>query len=259
MSPSRDPSHDAVNSVAPARETGVQAFASTHWSLVLLAGQRGTAASDSALAALCESYWAPLYAYVRRCIPNEHEAQDLTQTFLARLIEKNYLNLADPARGRFRTFLLTAIQHCIANERRDARAQKRGGGRSPLSLDFDSVHPLAETLSDDSATPEQEFDRQWAVTLLARVMQRLEREQLDAGKSDQFQCLKGFLVGDRAAGGFAAAAQQLGMTEPAARMAASRLRARYRELLRGEIAQTVATPEQIDEEIADLFRIFADG
>jgi RNA polymerase sigma-70 factor (ECF subfamily) len=164
---------------------------------------------------------------------------------------------ADPQRGRFRTFLLTACQHFLSNEWRDGRAQKRGGGRPVLRLEFDSFNPQGSSLADDALTPEQVFERDWATTLLGRVMLRLEQEQADFGKAAQFTCLKHFLASNRTAGGYDVAAAQLGMTEAAARMAASRLRGRYRELLRDEIAQTVASADDVEQEIADLFRAFA--
>jgi RNA polymerase sigma-70 factor (ECF subfamily) len=218
---------------------------------VLAAGQRGNAASDRALEQLCRAYWPPLYAYVRRRVGDLHEAQDLTQAFFERLLEKRYLAQADPGRGRFRAFVVTAFKHFLANEWEKARAQKRGGGRATFSLDFASQDaPSLEPVDELSA--ERLYERQWAITLLNRVMDRLRREMERSGKGGQFHVLKEFL-GGTGNSAYADAAADLAVSESAARMAASRMRSRYRELLREEIAQTVSAPEEIDGEIEQLF------
>ncbi|MBT6156909.1 MAG: sigma-70 family RNA polymerase sigma factor [Planctomycetaceae bacterium] len=231
------------------------AFATTHWSLVLAAGERGDAASDRALENLCRAYWPPLYAYVRRRVSDIHEAQDLTQAFFERLLEKHYLVEADPERGRFRAFLITAFKHFLSKEWDKAKAQKRGGGRAPFSLDFASEDSGSNEPADQ-ITAERLYERQWAMTLLNRVMCRLQRELERSGKGQQFHCLKDF-IGGSGESSYAVAAGELGLGESAARMAASRMRRRYRELLREEIAQTVSSPEDIDGEVQHLFDTFS--
>jgi len=186
-------------------------------------------------------------------VPDVNEAQDLTQAFFAELLEKNYVGTATPERGRFRAYLLTAFKHFLSREWEKARAQKRGGGRTPLPLDF---HRADSTLNIEPAsglTPEQIYDQQWAITLLGQNMTRLEREWDGSGKGGQFAELKSFLIGDPAGTGYAESAARLNMTAAAVRKAASRMRKRYRELLREEIAQTVYGPEDVDDEIRNLF------
>ncbi len=243
-----------VKSVA----AGAGHFDTTHWSLVLAAGQRGTGESAAALERLCQSYWLPLYAYVRRRVSDVHDAQELTQAFFERLLEKNYLADADPQRGRFRAFLLTAFKHFLSKEWEKAKAQKRGGGRSPISLDFSTGDSQITLQPAGGLTAEQMYERQWVITLLSHVMQRLERELEKVGKRWQFERLKDFIVSTKADTTYADVASELGMTESAARMATSRLRRRYRQLLREEIAQTVSSPEDIDDEINNLFTTFAE-
>jgi RNA polymerase sigma-70 factor (ECF subfamily) len=231
-------------------------FATTHWSLVLAAGERGGAESDRALEQLCRAYWTPLYAYVRRRVSDVHEAQDLTQAFFERLLEKRYLAQANPQRGRFRSFLITAFKHFLAKEWERARAEKRGGGQVVLSFDF-AAHDCAADDATDQGTPERAYERQWAIALLNRVMDRLQREMERSGKGRQFQTLKEFIGGANQSS-YVDAAVELGMSESAARMATSRLRGRYRELLRDEIANTVSAQDEIDEEIRDLFVTFTE-
>jgi RNA polymerase sigma-70 factor (ECF subfamily) len=231
-------------------------FASTHWSLVLAAGERGNVESSRALEQLCSAYWPPLYAYVRRRVRDVHEAQDLTQAFFERLLEKRYLAQADPERGRFRAFLITALKHFLSNEWKKARAEKRGGGQTVLPFDFAS-QDSADGGFTDNLTPERLYERQWAITLLNRVINRVQREMERDGKGRHFQALKDY-IGGPGGSSYADAATALGMTESAARMAASRLRTRYRELLREEIAHTVSTPEEVDDEVRHLFDTFAD-
>ncbi len=231
-------------------------FATTQWSLVLAAGEGANSKSDRALEKLCRTYWPPLYAYVRRRVSDLHEAQDLTQAFFERLLEKRFLAQADPERGRFRAFLITAFQHFLAKEWDKARAQKRGGGLLTFSLDFASQDSSGNNFATD-LTAERLYERQWAITLLHRVMSRLQREMERSGKVRQFQVLKE-LIGGSGDSSYAAAAGELDISESAARMAASRMRGFYRELLRDEIAQTVSTPEEIDDEVRHLFATFAD-
>jgi DNA-directed RNA polymerase specialized sigma24 family protein len=231
-------------------------FETTHWSLIHAAGKCGSTEAELALEQLCRTYWLPLYEYVRRRVPNLHDAHDLTQAFFERLLEKNYLVEADPARGRFRTFLLTAFQHFLSKEWEKCRAQRRGGGRSILSLNFELSDSQLGIGAVDDLTPEMIYERQWAITLLTRVLVRLESEMELAGKRQQFECLKGFIVGSNGDASYAETAAILEMTAPAARMAASRLRQRYRDLLHDEIAQTVSSPAEVEEEIRHLFLAF---
>jgi RNA polymerase sigma-70 factor (ECF subfamily) len=224
-------------------------FDTTEWSLVLAAGARGTADSERALARLCQAYWPALYAYARRRVRQIAEAQDLTQAFFERLLAKNFLAQATPERGRFRAFLITAFKHFLANEWAKAKALKRGGAHEHLSLDF-AAQDVTWSEPADEVTPERLYERKWAMTVLSQVMSRLAREMERAGKGRQFEALKEFIGGTNVP--YAAAAAQLGMSEPAARMAASRLRNRYGELLREEIAQTVAAPEDIGAELLFL-------
>ena len=233
---------------------GPGSFATTHWSLVVAAGRRSSPAAAAALGDLCQRYWYPLYVYVRRRVADVNEARDLTQEFFARLLEKNTLALADRERGRFRSFLLTALKHFLINEWEKTRAQKRGGGRKALALDFETKEQQIALEPAHTWTPERLYERQWALTLLDQVLGQLRREYHAAGKSKLFEQLKGFLVGDSATSSHAAAAERLGMTEGAVKVAAHRLRKRYRELLRQEVAQTVAGDNEVEEEIRALFR-----
>lgn len=239
----------------PAPASPNRVFATTRWSLVVAAADREDTQSDQALASLCETYWTPLYGYVRRRVSDADEAQELTQAFFAELLEKNYLGDADQHRGRFRSFLITAFKHFLSKEWEKAKAQKRGGHLKTLSFDFhkaDSSRGLDPAAS--SLTAEQLYDRDWALTLLGRIMDRL-REQMEArGRGDQFQRLKGFLVGERQAGGYRSVADSLDMSEVTVRQIVARMRKEYRELLREEISETVSDPAEVDDEIHKLFQ-----
>ena len=216
----------------------------------------------AALADLCRAYWFPLYAFIRKRTRDGHEAQDLTQSFFARLLEKDFLDDVLPERGRFRAFLLAAVRHFVANEGDKQRAVKRGGGRWPRSLDaaaFDWESGESRYLTDPSHdfTAERLFEKQWALALLERVLSRLRDEYVNAGKREQFETLQPFLSTDRDSANYSEAASRLSITVEAARVAAHRLRKRYRQLLRDEIAQTVASPEHVDDEIRHLFEVLA--
>jgi RNA polymerase sigma-70 factor (ECF subfamily) len=237
----------------PNRNPQAGNFATTQWSLVLKAGGVGQGKSAEALASLLETYWYPLYAYLRRRGLACDEAEDVVQGFFARLLEKNTLAAATSGRGRFRSFLLTAINNYLANERDHARAQKRGGNQRLLSLDFVAGESRLSLEPAHTATPERLFERQWAITLLATVMQRLEAEYHQAGKDRQFALLKETLAASGERVGFAKLGEDLGLTENATRQAASRLKKRYRELIREEVAQTVSEPHEVDDEIRGLF------
>jgi RNA polymerase sigma factor (sigma-70 family) len=229
-------------------------FASTRWSLVAAAGQGASPEAQEALAVLCRVYWYPLYAYARRRLGNVEDAQDATQAFFAQLLEKDYVQAADPERGRFRSFLLTAFKRFLAKERERDRAQKRGGGRHIVPLDFQMGEHRYHLEPADHATPETIFERRWALTLLEQALARLRQEFETADKQKIFDGLKATLTGDGVAEPYAEIAGRLEMSEPAVKVAVHRLRRRYQELLREEIAQTVVTASEIDEELRDLFR-----
>jgi len=220
---------------------------------VLGAGRPGSQEAAAALAALCQRYWYPLYAYVRRRVRDVSEAQDLTQEFFARLLEKNTLAAASRERGRFRAFLLGAMKNFLANEWDKAKALKRGGGRPPISLALDTAESKLSLEPAHDLTPEKIYEREWALTLLELVVERIDAEYVAAGKARQFTLLKPALAGHRAAIDYSAAASALEISDEAVRQAAHRLRRRYREILREELLQTVADPAEVDDEIRALF------
>jgi RNA polymerase sigma-70 factor (ECF subfamily) len=243
-------SNDASESPVP--QTG-RKFASTRWSLVAAAAQRDSPESEAALATLCRLYWYPLYAYARRRLSQPQDAQDLTQAFFARLLDKDYLQQADPQRGRFRGFLLTAFKHFLAKEQDRAHALKRGGGRTFLTLDFDRGEQRYHREPSHEATPESLFERSWALTLLDQGLTRLHEELAAVGKERLFECLKGTLSLNVPSRPYAELAVELNMTVEALKVAVHRLRRRYGELIRAEIAHTVTMPEEIEDELCELF------
>ncbi|HEY2589222.1 MAG TPA: sigma-70 family RNA polymerase sigma factor [Tepidisphaeraceae bacterium] len=235
-------------------------FLTTRWSVVLAAGAAPMAAAEDpaaqdALAILCKMYWYPLYAYVRSRGHAPDEAQDLTQSFFLRLLEKRTIGLADPDRGRFRSFLLTALKNFLANEWDRSSAQKRGGGHAvlPLDADFDSAERRYGREPADALTPERLYDRRWALTLLDTVLAELRDHYAATGRAALFEALKPALTGDPQAPAHAQTAAGLGLTPGAVQVAVHRLRQRYRDLLREHIQQTVESPEQVEDEIRDLF------
>jgi RNA polymerase sigma factor (sigma-70 family) len=236
---------------------GAGQFPATHWSAVLAAGRDDDTRAQEALAALCRTYWYPLYAFVRRQGHGPEDAQDLTQAFFANLLEHRAVAKADPARGRFRTFLLSCLRHFLANERVRAQAQKRGGGCQVVSLDAEAAETRfgAEPLERES--PDRAYERNWALALMEQVLQRLRAEQAAAGKAAQFERLRDGLMGEPDAPRYADLAAQLGLSTDAVKMAVSRLRGRYRELLREEIARTVNNVAEVEEEIRHLFAVLA--
>jgi RNA polymerase sigma-70 factor (ECF subfamily) len=227
-------------------------FATTHWSLVLAARDRAEPGADDALASLCGLYWYPLYAYVRRRGHGADDAHDLTQEFFARLLAKDFLAGVDHGKGKFRAFLLAACNHFLANERDHDRAKKRGGGRPILSLDAADAEGRYRAEPASGLTPEQFFERRWALALLQQVMARLRADYEAKGKGQLFERLRGFLVGDRGTG-YRSATADLGLSEGAVKVAVHRLRQRYGELLHEEIGRTVGAQEEVEEEIRDLF------
>jgi RNA polymerase sigma-70 factor (ECF subfamily) len=231
-------------------------FATTHWTVVLAAGRRASPEADGALEELCRAYWFPLYAYVRRRGHSREDAEDLTQAFFARFLAKNYLEGLSADRGRFRAFLLAALKHFLANEWDKSQRQKRGGQIPHLSLDWQTADAQFQLAAPADSGPDQAFDREWAIALLARVIERLAAEYEADGRGRQFAELKGFLAMDRGTSSHADAARSLGLSAGAVRVAVHRLRKCYRQLLRDEIGQTVADAAQVEEEIQALFGAF---
>jgi RNA polymerase sigma factor (sigma-70 family) len=227
-------------------------FHTTHWSLVVAAAEGESAQSQAALEDLCKAYWYPVYAFIRRRGHTPDDARDLAQGFFATLLDKGWLADADQQRGRFRSFLLTAVAHFVAKQHQRAAAQKRGGGRRVLSLDFDDGETRYQHEPAHDWTPERVFERRWALTLLDRTLAELRREHESAGKLRLFEALKVYLTGESGVPPMRQAAEQLGMTEGAVKVAVHRLRQKYRELLRAQTAQTVATEGDVDDELAVL-------
>jgi RNA polymerase sigma-70 factor (ECF subfamily) len=206
---------------------------------------------------LCRAYWHPLYAYVRRRVADINEALDLTQAFFAELLAKNYVGMANAQRGRFRAFLLAAFKHLLSKEPERAKAQKRGRGKALFSLDFGSADSRCRVEPASLLTADQLYEREWALTVLGQVMRRLEDEFVRSGRKREFDALKGSLIWEHAGCTYSDVAAKLVITQVAAKMAAHRLRRRYQELPRDEIAQTVAGPDDVEDEIRNLFATFA--
>ena len=237
--------------------SGARCFATTHWSIVVAAGRRASPEAREALAILCQVYWYPLYAYVRRQGHSAIDAQDLAQEFFVRLLERNYVRTADRTRGKFRSYLLASLKHFLAKEWRRAGTQKRGGGRSAISLDLARGESRYRLEPAHELTAEKIYERRWALTLLEQTLAKLRDELAGGEKLKQFEHLKGYLGGDKSTVPYRQIAAELGMTEGAVKVAVHRLRRRCRELLRAEIAQTVAGPEEVDEELRDLLAAVA--
>lgn len=231
-------------------------FATTHWTVVLAAGQRHTPQSDHALEQLCRTYWFPLYAYVRRRGYEKADAEDLVQAFFARFLAKNYLAGLSEERGRFRAFLLAALKNFLINEWKHAQRQKRGGGEQLLSLDWETADTKFQVAATNEPSPDRAFDREWALALLGKVIECLQAECEVEGKGRLFEQLKAFLTAGKGEAAHAEVARVLGMEEGAVRVAVHRLRKRYRVLLRAEIAQTLSDAAFIDEEMRALFGAF---
>lgn len=226
-------------------------FRTTRWSLIQAAGDREHGDSHAALSELCQSYWLPVYSYFRRRVGNAVDAQDLTQEFFAKVLDKNYIGDARKEKGRFRTFLLTAAQRFLSKEWAKTKTQKRGGDKKILSLDFDAGESFYAMEPADSETPERLFARQWAVKLLEVVHERLRQEYAASSKLKLYDQLKPLLLGTGPS--YREVARRLGMTEGAVKTAVYRLRTRYSQILRGEIAETVDDPAEVDDEVAQLF------
>jgi RNA polymerase sigma-70 factor (ECF subfamily) len=232
-------------------------FAPTRWSVVLTARGSDSTHVRDALEKLCRTYWPPIYAFVRRQGHSPHDAQDLTQEFFARLLEKNYLADVDRAKGKFRSFLLASLKHFLANEWDKAMAQKRGGGKIFVPIDAQSAETKLGIDPADAQSADKIFERRWALTLLEQVLRRLREEYIGDGKEELFEQLKPTLTEASGRISYAAMGARLGMSEGAVKVAVHRLRQRYRELLRAEIAETVASASEVEDELRNLFAALA--
>jgi RNA polymerase sigma-70 factor (ECF subfamily) len=232
-------------------------FSTTHWSVVLAAGADNPARARAALEELCTVYWYPLYAFLRRRGHQPADAEDLVQGFIEHLLERRFFQAADPDKGRFRSYLLASLNHFVADAAARARCLKRGAGRPLLSLDAVAAERRYALEPADPSNPEQLFERRWALTLLDTVLQRLETEAAESGRTNLFHQIKGVLLGDRSGVPCVELSRRLGMSEAALTMTVRRLRRRYRELVREEIAHTVSRPVEIDEEMRHLFQVLS--
>ena len=234
---------------------GGAGFTTTRWSVVLAAARQESRQATAALETLCRSYWYPLYAYVRRRGCGPEDAQDLTQDFFVQLLRKNYPARADRAKGRFRTFLLHTLNQFLADQRERAAALKRGGGQVFLALDQESPEEQYRLEVPDTLTPEKLFERRWAQTILDRALARLRDEFVAADKGETYEVLQAFGPGEQSSISYADAAVRLGLSESAVKSLIHRLRRRHRELVREEIAHTVPTVAEIDEELRHLVAV----
>ncbi|MBI4323717.1 MAG: sigma-70 family RNA polymerase sigma factor [Chloroflexi bacterium] len=232
-------------------------FATTPWSVVLAAGRESSPQATAALESLCRTYWYPLYAYVRRRGFGPEDAQDFVQEFFRRLLASDWLARADQSKGRFRTFLLCGLQNFLANERQKAKRLQRGAGCDLIALD--ALEAVERYLVEpaDVASADKLFERRWALTLLDHVLGQLQAEQMTAGAGERFKALRGVLLGEPTQEGYAALARRFGVTESTAKSWVHRLRRRYRELLREEVAQTVGSAGEVEDELRHLFRVLA--
>jgi RNA polymerase sigma-70 factor (ECF subfamily) len=230
-------------------------FPTTRWTLVVAAGDPHRKEARSALVSLCENYWYPLYAYLRRRGYPAHEAQDLTQNFFIRVLESRYLDRADPEKGRFRSFILSSLKFFVADQEDHDRAQKRGGG-AVVPLEFSSGEQRYQREPAHDETPERIFERRWALAVLDRVVQKLREEFVRHGRPEHFERLKVFLLGQSDTP-YAALAREMKTSEGALKVAVHRLRKRYRELFRQEIADTVADPAEVESELKFLAAVLA--
>ncbi len=230
-------------------------FATTHWSLVCAAGDGDSPEAHAALECLCRSYWYPVHAFIRRLGHPPDDARDLTQEFFARLLARRGVGVADPARGRFRAFLLASVRHFLSDEWDKNRAQKRGGGASAIPFDELGTWERFAVVPSGDAPPDVVYERNWARSVLAQVSRRLREEYAKAGRIDRFEGLEQFLPDGDGELTYAQLGGRLGLTEAAIRSEVHRMRERFRELLRREIAHTVSTPEEIDGEIHHLMRV----
>ncbi|HAV61168.1 MAG TPA: RNA polymerase subunit sigma-24 [Verrucomicrobiales bacterium] len=233
-------------------------FTTTHWSVVLRAGDSASPLALDALEQLCRAYWYPLYLYVRRQGLEPPEAQDMTQGFFEQLIEKDFLSDVDPHKGRFRSFLLAALKHFLLNQRKYAGRIKRGGNVPLVSFDAGEAEFRFQAEAPSGTSPERAFDRRWATTVMELSLRKLHEGYRESGKGKVFQVLKNYLSREPGTGEYEEVAEQLGMSRSAVGVAVHRLRQRYGELIRREIAQTVAQPLEIDEEMRYLLDLLSD-
>lgn len=236
--------------------TAPRTFATTRWSLILDAANAGSPRQDVALATLCESYWPPVYAFIRRSGKSPDDARDLTQAFFMRVLEKGFFGDADRTRGRFRSFLFSSVRHFLANQHDWAVAHKRGGGAPVLSLEFDDGERRYSLEPADEATPETLYEREWAHAVLTSAMTRVEQRYAESGRGELFARLRPYLTGDEP-GSYAELAAAGGGTPGQLRVAVHRLRQDYGRALRETIAETVEKPEEVDEELKYLLEVVA--
>jgi len=228
-------------------------FRTTHWSLVALAGEADSPQATAALEKLCQTYWLPLYSYIRRQGYGPHDAQDLAQGFFARLLRMKSLASVGPQKGKFRTFLLAGLNHFLSDERDHARAEKRGGGKNLISLDATSAEERYLEVPAPELTPEKLFDRRWALTVMEQALGRLRKEYGTAGNAALFEQLRGFLSREAGPGEYESSGQKLGISPGGMAVAVHRLRRRYRECVRFELSQTVTSREDLELEMKYLF------
>jgi len=233
--------------------SGTGRFATTHWSVVLAACSSSSPRYEESLSSLCQTYWFPLYAYLRKRGYDPHRAEDYIQSFFAQMLEKQYLRKVEPSRGKFRSFLLVALTRFVSGQHDRDRALKRGGGHKTLSIDLELAEGKYALEPASDLSPERIFEKSWALAVLEQTMARLEAEFTGRNKQKLFNCLKVYLGGEADSVPYRNVAVDLDMTEDAVKAAVYRLRRQYRQLLRNEIAQTVTSHEQIDEEIQNLF------
>jgi RNA polymerase sigma-70 factor (ECF subfamily) len=247
-----------VNPEAPSEPAKANlVFATTHWSMVLLAGADGSPEAHHALARLCQIYWYPVYGFFRREGRSPEEAEDLTQSFFADLLQKGDLAKVHPAKGRFRSFLLAAARNFLRNDWKSAHRLKRGGGTDIFSIDAIAAEEWYRLEPIDASSPEKLFDRRWAETLIEQVLKHLEVEAKEAGQGARFEVLRDFVFGGPADLSYAEAGAKLGLSESATTSAIHRLRSRFRDLLRSEVAQTVENPSDVESEMRDLLTVLS--
>ena len=234
-----------------------QWFATTHWSAVMLAGAPDSPRAIEALETLCRAYWLPLYTYVRRQGYGAHDAQDLTQGFFVRLLRMNSFAGVSPEKGKFRTFLLASLNHFLSDERDRDRAEKRGGGQAIISIDENEAEERYLQMPNLGPEPEKAFDRRWALTVLEQALTRVQEEYRGSGRAEIFEHLRGYLSSEASPGDYDTLAPRLAMSPNALGVAVHRLRQRYRECIRLELAQTVAGPQDLEEEMNYLFSVLS--
>jgi RNA polymerase sigma factor (sigma-70 family) len=244
---------DSMNATEKTQVSPGQWFQTTHWSVVRRAGASLSPEGQAALEQLCRAYWPPLYAFVRRQGRSDQDAEDLTQEFFARLLERKEFGGLDPQKGKFRTFLLAALRHFLANQRDWERAAKRGGGQKPLSLEEMKLERARPWEPADDMTPDKAFDARWAMATLDRALGRLKAEMEDDGKGLHFVVLKTFLTPDGEKADYAEASTRLGLSAQTVAVQVHRLRVRYRQLVRAEVANTISTSGELEEEMRHLY------